>query len=353
MAARPRLVHEGSPIEDGPDLQHPGATTWSHGAGAGGAEAPTNGAARSHLADIAAASKAGPAKKPYKLQTTLVIGQAKSNDDDDDLDMMAMDDVDHNQLGGDASEERPASHYYGAHGHVYHHEQQQQQQQQQQQHMPAFPTVQHQQDEEHPASHYYGAHGHVYHGAQMHRFGHTPPTHQPAPIPPPAVQHVPQPDPSTSPLVVLDAANIAYNYAESLNPTIGSQQRRQPDPRGIRLAIEYFLKHNCRVQAVVPISWYQLKPRPGDHYHLQNRSRGDSDAKMVTDEVEELRSLRQQGFLVACPPGDDDDAYVLALARREGDRLRQSKAQQDESMGMEEDNLQQLPASVLGRNSPG
>ena len=67
------------------------------------------------------------------------------------------------------------------------------------------------------------------------------------------------PSPSTSPLVVIDGANVAYNYSESLHPVLGSQ-RRQPDPKGITLAIEYFLKNNCRVQAVVPISWYQLKP---------------------------------------------------------------------------------------------
>lgn len=156
------------------------------------------------------------------------------------------------------------------------------------------------------------------------------------------------PSPSTSPLVVLDGANIAYNYAESLRP-VRHSERRQPDPRGIRLAIEYFLKQNCRVQAVVPQSWYQLKPRPADHYHLKNRTRGDSDARMVTDEVEELRNLRQQGFLVACPPGDDDDAYVLALARREEDRLAQEREmQQDEMMGVDDDTTQQLPLPVLG-----
>jgi len=52
---------------------------------------------------------------------------------------------------------------------------------------------------------------------------------------------------------------------------------------------------------------YQIIPnhknkyrRPADTYHLQNRTRGDADAKMVTEEVEELRNLRQRGFLVAC-----------------------------------------------------
>ena len=181
---------------------------------------------------------------------------------------------------------------------------------------------------------------------------------QPAPIDPPLPPPPPpiyqMPPPSTAPLVVIDGANIAYNYAESLYPTQQTSRRRQPDPKGIRLAIEFFIQNKCRVQAVVPTSWYQLKPRPADKYHLQNRTRGDSDAKMVTEEVEELRSLRQQGFLVACPPGDDDDAYALALARREEDRLLEENGmQQDESMEMEDDitsqqQHQQLPKSVLG-----
>lgn len=102
---------------------------------------------------------------------------------------------------------------------------------------------------------------------------------------------------------------------------------------------------------------YQLKPRPSDHHHLQNRSQGESDAKMVTEEVEELRRLRQQGFLVACPPGDDDDAYALALAQREEDRLLEhlgGRQQSDEAMTMEDDDddettqQQQLLKSVLG-----
>mmetsp|Transcript_37819 Transcript_37819/g.79741 ORF Transcript_37819/g.79741 Transcript_37819/m.79741 type:complete len:124 (-) Transcript_37819:354-725(-) len=40
--------------------------------------------------------------------------------------------------------------------------------------------------------------------------------------PPPMYQ---MPNPETSPPVVLDAANIAYKYAESLNPGLQSQRR--------------------------------------------------------------------------------------------------------------------------------
>jgi hypothetical protein len=160
-----------------------------------------------------------------------------------------------------------------------------------------------------------------------------------------------QPSPSTSPLVILDGANIAYNYYDCVNPSLHSHssKRRQPDSRGIRIAIDYFMYHNCRVQAVVPVSWYQLKPRPADQYHLHNRSRGDSDARMVTEEVEELRLLRQRGLLVAIPPGDDDDAYALALARREDERLLTAAAgQEDEGMMMLEDKTVQHFLLPLG-----
>ena len=44
----------------------------------------------------------------------------------------------------------------------------------------------------------------------------------------------------------------------------------------------------------------------------------------ATEEVEILRELRRGGYLVAVPPGDDDDAYAIALARGEDDRSRSS-----------------------------
>ncbi|KAL7529325.1 hypothetical protein ACHAXR_002905 [Thalassiosira sp. AJA248-18] len=354
MAARPRLVHEGSPItEDGDSgsLQFSVATTWSKGA--------HRHASRSNLATVSsAANKTSAASKPYKLQTTLVVGD--SNEEDDDLDTMMMDEDAHTHNQHESSRghdhtnflnqqgssnhgvfvDHSTSRYYGSHGHVeYGHHEQRQQHNNVMEHMPFATAAQHQQPMMHQQP--------MVHQQQIHQpqnNGFVPAN--PIIYPSPQMYHMPSP--ATSPLVVLDAANIAYNYAESSNPA-QQNQRRQPDPRGIRLAIDYFLKYHCRVQAVVPISWYRLKPNSADHYHLQNRGRGDSDAKMVTEEVEELRNLRQQGFLVACPPGDDDDAYALALARREEDRLmEQNRMQRDESMGMEEDSPQNLPASVLG-----
>ncbi|KAL7469338.1 hypothetical protein ACHAXS_009601 [Conticribra weissflogii] len=134
---------------------------------------------------------------------------------------------------------------------------------------------------------------------------------------PALVRHMPPP--IKSPLIVIDGANVAYHYAECLNPFYHPKHRPEPNPRGITLAVRYFLQHNCRVQAVIPISWYRQKPRASDM--ASTRGKHGEDAKMVTDEVDELRTLREQGFLVACPQGDDDDSYALGLARREEDRL--------------------------------
>ncbi|KAL7485119.1 hypothetical protein ACHAW6_010737 [Cyclotella cf. meneghiniana] len=162
------------------------------------------------------------------------------------------------------------------------------------------------------------------------------------PHPPSCIYHMPSP--ATSPLVVIDGANIAYTYAESLNPSLTNHSNqyfgREPNPRGIKLAVQYFLRHQCRVQAVVPTSWYKLKPSSGDHSfsgrHFKGNLNHRDDAKMLTEEVEELRTLRQHGFLVPCPPGDDDDAYVLSLARREEERLWQQErtTQQSQVDGM-------------------
>eukprot|EP00579_Thalassiosira_antarctica_P013200 CAMPEP_0201938290 /NCGR_PEP_ID=MMETSP0903-20130614/41146_1 /ASSEMBLY_ACC=CAM_ASM_000552 /TAXON_ID=420261 /ORGANISM="Thalassiosira antarctica, Strain CCMP982" /LENGTH=429 /DNA_ID=CAMNT_0048479523 /DNA_START=97 /DNA_END=1383 /DNA_ORIENTATION=+ len=354
MAGRPRfIVHEGSPIIDDRDYGvHSSVATTSLSDGARAAD--NSRPATNNFSSIAsAANNTSTNSKPYKLstlslastltsekrsakrtstnsklETRLVVGGDLN--EDVDLDMMMMDEDEHNQhnqQGSNRDDYRGSGHAHDG------------QQQQYNMGHSTFPAAHHQQ-QMHPTNECYNNGDSFVPTNPIHH-------HAPASNPPPPIYHMPPP--STAPLVVLDAANIAYNYSESLNPC-QQNQRRQPDPRGIRLAIEYFLKHSCRVQAVVPISWYQLKPRPTDHHHLKNRSRGDSDAKMVTEEVEELRNLRQQGFLVACPPGDDDDAYALALARREEDRLMEQQGMhQDESMGMEDDtSSQHLPKSVLG-----
>ncbi|KAL3794786.1 hypothetical protein HJC23_012796 [Cyclotella cryptica] len=273
MSRKPRLVHEGSPITDDNDdnfYRHrevDNHTSYS--------DSRHQDSREYNLSSLTDTNKV-PASTKFKLQTTLVVGEGAShsatngnqptyggslmnhsvkdriqqnNDEEDSLDAMMTDGDEHDYI---------------------------------------FDTLQ--------------------------------PMHQPQTDSHPSVQqqlvsneslnpHVPShihhmPSPSTSPLVVIDGANVAYTYVESLNPSLTNHSNqyygREPNPRGITLAIQYFLKHQCRVQAVVPTSWYKLKPRPGDYSasggHFKGNLNHRDDAKMITEEVEELRTLRQHGF---------------------------------------------------------
>ena len=311
MAGRPRLVHEGSPIiDEGDDDNVEEPLAWSN------ARESHQQSSQQSLGSLA--RRAGSTtttqqqNRPYKLQTRLVIGNVTHEDD------ATMEEDNH------------------AHAHATH-------------------TGHHHYGYDHSCDAHHQEHHYTLGGSMQQNQSHlqTAPQHAQMnnPLSPPFVHNMPSP--STSPLIVIDGANIAYNYAESLDPSSSLQNsnlnqsrynKRQPNPHGIRLAIEYFLSRRCRVQAVVPTSWYRLRPR----------NKNEGDAKMVTDEVDELRSLRQQGFLVACPPGDDDDAYAIALARREEDRLNNKATttgthyDDDDAMMDDDEDGGLIPHSLVG-----
>jgi hypothetical protein len=291
MSRRPRLVHEGSPILDDDDdnsLDDYASASLNNNGNWNESQPQQNSGAIDRNSSLP--------KQKFKLQTRLVIGgetatAAPANtrqhefDDEDSLDEMMTDDAEHDMFNS-----QPVKHHHQQQDNNFIHSQNQYQ------HQLPQPT------------------------SQIH---HMPP-------------------PSAAPLVVIDGANIAYNYAESLNPSLSNQHvKREPNPKGITVCIQYFLQRQCRVQAVVPISWYKLKPRPGDYAcaagYKGNLNQRD-DAKMLTDEVEELRMLRQHGFLVAIPPGDDDDSYAISLARREEERLAlQQHHMHDDGMMMDDE----------------
>merc|ERR1740139_1143104 len=110
--------------------------------------------------------------------------------------------------------------------------------------------------------------------------------------------------PILAPLVVIDGANLAHAYADADLPSSPCA----PDSRGIRAALDYFLSRGVRAVAVVPSRWTRVKPREGDPSR--------ETAVMLTPHVEILRELAGRKLLCACPPGDDDDAYALQIARR-------------------------------------
>jgi len=123
------------------------------------------------------------------------------------------------------------------------------------------------------------------------------------------------------PLVVIDGANLSYAYAaanraaaEGREMTGGSRDRGKiiPDARGALAAARYFQKGGCRVLCVLPAGWAKASAGGRDNY------------RMARPELEALRGLRADGLLCASPPADDDDSYVLAIARRANARVSAS-----------------------------
>eukprot|EP00816_Leptocylindrus_hargravesii_P000710 CAMPEP_0196827622 /NCGR_PEP_ID=MMETSP1362-20130617/94254_1 /TAXON_ID=163516 /ORGANISM="Leptocylindrus danicus, Strain CCMP1856" /LENGTH=324 /DNA_ID=CAMNT_0042208267 /DNA_START=21 /DNA_END=991 /DNA_ORIENTATION=+ len=135
------------------------------------------------------------------------------------------------------------------------------------------------------------------------------------------------------PLIVMDGANIAHAYSQakaalydhqySQRLTLSSvaaasssyqndsNDRRQPDVEGIKVAVDYFLScagAQCRVMVVLPSYWLRTKPRAGDY--------SQGNAKMITPQLESLHELHAEGLLCCAPPADDDDSYIISIARR-------------------------------------
>jgi len=108
------------------------------------------------------------------------------------------------------------------------------------------------------------------------------------------------------PLLILDGANIAYSYAQVAFPNMKVQI---PHVKGIQIAVDYFLKVHYRVQVVIPTSWIRSK-----RY-----------AVLDSSQLDILHQLQTQNLICCTPPTDDDDAYALAMARREDSRARVRK----------------------------
>lgn len=121
------------------------------------------------------------------------------------------------------------------------------------------------------------------------------------------------------PLVVIDGPNVAYAYSQALSDksslsisSTTNQNTIEPNVRGIQIASDYFMNAGCRVQIVIPTYWLRRKPRDGNN--------SSDNALMMTDQIEILQQLQSQNLLLCSPPTDDDDAYAIAIARREDSR---------------------------------
>eukprot|EP00557_Chaetoceros_sp_GSL56_P002647 CAMPEP_0176497250 /NCGR_PEP_ID=MMETSP0200_2-20121128/11621_1 /TAXON_ID=947934 /ORGANISM="Chaetoceros sp., Strain GSL56" /LENGTH=439 /DNA_ID=CAMNT_0017895245 /DNA_START=65 /DNA_END=1381 /DNA_ORIENTATION=- len=132
------------------------------------------------------------------------------------------------------------------------------------------------------------------------------------------------------PLVVLDGANIAYAYSQATETTetpllssnggvssylssSGNKNGLIPNVLGIQIAVSYFLHGGCRVQVVVPVYWMRRKPPTTSNGYggpLRNAS------VVSTQQLDILNRLKEQNILCCSPPTDDDDAYCISIARR-------------------------------------
>lgn len=77
--------------------------------------------------------------------------------------------------------------------------------------------------------------------------------------------------------------------------------------KGIQIAVDYFVKVHYRVQVVIPTSWIRSK-----RY-----------AVLDSSQLDILHQLQTQNVICCTPP--TDDAYALAMARREDCRARVRK----------------------------
>ena len=98
-------------------------------------------------------------------------------------------------------------------------------------------------------------------------------------------------------LVVLDCANIGWNYGKSELFNV----------HGLELVLDYFLKVSilCKVVAFIPSSYVRYRPSDGTR----------SNAKMMTEDIDKLESMIKECRISIVPAGDDDDAYILSYAR--------------------------------------
>mmetsp|Transcript_26095 Transcript_26095/g.30306 ORF Transcript_26095/g.30306 Transcript_26095/m.30306 type:complete len:302 (+) Transcript_26095:158-1063(+) len=116
------------------------------------------------------------------------------------------------------------------------------------------------------------------------------------------------------PMIVIDGPNVAHAYGQALGDlrttklNSNSNSSYEPDAKGILIAASYFLNTGCRVQIVIPTYWLQRK-----------------------EQMEILEQLKYQNLLLCSPPTDDDDAYVIAVARREDVRSKARNSSHQQS----------------------
>eukprot|EP00923_Selenidium_pygospionis_P028579 GHVN01051262.1.p1 GENE.GHVN01051262.1~~GHVN01051262.1.p1 ORF type:complete len:1758 (+),score=269.55 GHVN01051262.1:218-5491(+) len=128
-------------------------------------------------------------------------------------------------------------------------------------------------------------------------------------------------------VIVLDGSNIAMRHGElqsfktdpltSGSPTTGcTQQQKVFSTQGLKLAVDYYLRLNCRVVTVVPEHIVDYAA-VGKNRRAQIMGFAVSKAK-TPDNVQLLRSLGEQNMLAVTPSQDYDDSYAIKYAQMHG-----------------------------------
>eukprot|EP00475_Leptophrys_vorax_P015819 TRINITY_DN2216_c0_g1_i1.p1 TRINITY_DN2216_c0_g1~~TRINITY_DN2216_c0_g1_i1.p1 ORF type:complete len:809 (-),score=213.44 TRINITY_DN2216_c0_g1_i1:230-2602(-) len=105
-------------------------------------------------------------------------------------------------------------------------------------------------------------------------------------------------------LVVVDVANIAMAHGKN----------QKFSCKGIEIALEFYEKLGCDVVGFLP-EYYFDYGRVGN-LKRQERAGIEVRAALLPDNVSLLRSLRDEGKLVATPAKDYDDSYCLMYAQK-------------------------------------
>lgn len=102
------------------------------------------------------------------------------------------------------------------------------------------------------------------------------------------------------PLVVLDCANIGWNYGNDAFSAYGLQ-----------LVISYFKQYHVEIKAFIPSSYVQKRLL----YNNGSSQPQRTNALMQTDDIDILQGLIHKKIITLVPPGDSDDAYIINYAR--------------------------------------
>lgn len=112
--------------------------------------------------------------------------------------------------------------------------------------------------------------------------------------------------PSVKQLIVLDALNICMAFG----------QHKLFACSGLKIAINYFKRMNCKVIAIIPEFYLKYNHKKKPIKKKKSKSFSFKKYKILKpDSVELLRRLREEKIIYTTPDGDYDDSYMIEFSR--------------------------------------